>query len=1069
MAMSQIWKSRRRLALVALVSAALLATAGVGIVVHRRDDRLFKTPFRIGFYNTPIEHFPGADRKPAGNSVDLLNEAARRAGIKLEWVYAPEGTDMALESGHVDLWPAAGDLPERRGHLYVSAPWSITEYGLVSRDSDPILSASHSPGVKLAVFSGTVEEKLTRRNFPNAKLLTAASTSEQLSAVCSGKAQAAIVTQNFNQFTLPEECRNIPLHMADAPGFTVRFGVGASYRRPGAVEAANALRDELGAMAKDGSLVATEFQWLDPSLPQTRAMLYVLAVERSERLLAAGAILMGAILVLLGWFIIERRRAAETLSEERRLLRTLIDNMPDYIYVKDARSRFVVANRAVAELMGAKSVRELIGKTDFDYFPKELASAFFSDEQAMIRSGQALVNQEEGSVDAEGNAKWTSTSKVPWRDKLGQVIGIMGIGHDITNRKGAEEALAEERRLLRTLIDNMPDRIYVKDAKSRWVVANRALAELVGAKTPEELLGKTDFDFFPKDLAAAFFSDEQAVIQSGQALVNHEERAVAATGNTRWTSTSKVPWRDKLGQVIGIMGIGHDITQRKSAEEKFHQAFNASPEPITISTLSEGRYVDVNESFLRASGYRREEVIGQTSLDLKIWGKPEDRARLLDKLLEQGSVRDMETAFRTKSGEQRVWLHSINRIDLDGQECVISSQKDVTEQKTLEKQLRQAQKMEAVGQLSGGIAHDFNNLLGVIIGYSELLEEQLGENHKQHKNVGEIKKAGQRAASLTRQLLAFSRQQVLEPRVLNLNVVVAETEKMLQRLIGEHIELATCLAADLGQVKADPGQIEQVMMNLVVNARDAMPEGGRLTVETCNAELDEAYAFQNAPTIPGKYVALLVTDTGVGMDVATQAHIFEPFFTTKEVGKGTGLGLATVYGVVKQSGGYIWVYSEPGIGSTFKVYLPRVDAPVETSGVSSGESTPEGGTETILLVEDEDSLRTLTRTLLEQGGYTVLEANGGNEAMEIARQHREPIDLLLTDMVMPGMGGPEVARNLVLIHPESKVMFMSGYTSFTRRGMLDPNAILLQKPFTRDALLSKLREVLDMQKQLQAP
>jgi PAS domain S-box-containing protein len=822
-------------------------------------------------------------------------------------------------------------------------------------------------------------------------------------------------------------------------------------------------------MAKDGSLVATEFQWLDPSLPQTRAMLYVLAVERSERLLAAGAILMGAILVLLGWFIIERRRAAETLSEERRLLRTLIDNMPDYIYVKDARSRFVVANRAVAELMGAKSVRELIGKTDFDYFPKELASAFFSDEQAMIRSGQALVNQEEGSVDAEGNAKWTSTSKVPWRDKLGQVIGIMGIGHDITNRKGAEEALAEERRLLRTLIDNMPDRIYVKDAKSRWVVANRALAELVGAKTPEELLGKTDFDFFPKDLAAAFFSDEQAVIQSGQALVNHEERAVAATGNTRWTSTSKVPWRDKLGQVIGIMGIGHDITQRKSAEEKFHQAFNASPEPITISTLSEGRYVDVNESFLRASGYRREEVIGQTSLDLKIWGKPEDRARLLDKLLEQGSVRDMETAFRTKSGEQRVWLHSINRIDLDGQECVISSQKDVTEQKTLEKQLRQAQKMEAVGQLSGGIAHDFNNLLGVIIGYSELLEEQLGENHKQHKNVGEIKKAGQRAASLTRQLLAFSRQQVLEPRVLNLNVVVAETEKMLQRLIGEHIELATCLAADLGQVKADPGQIEQVMMNLVVNARDAMPEGGRLTVETCNAELDEAYAFQNAPTIPGRYVALLVTDTGVGMDVATQAHIFEPFFTTKEVGKGTGLGLATVYGVVKQSGGYIWVYSEPGIGSTFKVYLPRVDAPVEKSGVSSGESTPEGGTETILLVEDEDSLRTLTRTLLEQGGYTVLEANGGNEAMEIARQHREPIDLLLTDMVMPGMGGPEVARNLVLIHPESKVMFMSGYTSFTRRGMLDPNAILLQKPFTRDALLSKLREVLDMQKQLQAP
>jgi CheY-like chemotaxis protein len=269
-------------------------------------------------------------------------------------------------------------------------------------------------------------------------------------------------------------------------------------------------------------------------------------------------------------------------------------------------------------------------------------------------------------------------------------------------------------------------------------------------------------------------------------------------------------------------------------------------------------------------------------------------------------------------------------------------------------------------------------------------------------------------------------------------------------------------------VKADPGQIEQVILNLAVNARDAMPDGGRLTIETSNAELDEAYAVHNAPTIPGKYVALLVTDTGVGMDAETQAHIFEPFFTTKEVGKGTGLGLATVYGVVKQSGGYIWVYSEPGIGSTFKVYLPRVADPAEQNAPNRGRSTLGRGSETVLLVEDEESLRTLTRTLLEQGGYTVLEARQGSEAIEIARQHRGPIDLLLTDMVMPGLGGPEVARDLVPIHPESKVLYMSGYASFPRRGMLDSDAILLQKPFTRDGLLSKLREVLDVQKQLKA-
>jgi PAS domain S-box-containing protein len=1066
--MSMLSNSQRRWAVAAVVCAGLLASFGVREFMQWRDARLFETPFRIGFYNTAVEHFPASDGSPAGNTVDLLNEAARRAGIKLEWVYSPEGTDAALESGKVDLWPGVGDLPERRGHLYISAPWNMSEFGLVSRASDPIASESSAGGITLAVFPGTTEDKLTRRKFPNGKFLAVGNASEQLSAVCTGKAQASVVTQNFNQLTLPAECLNVALQMVDAPGFSVRFGVGASYLRPGAVKAANALRDELGKMDRDGSLVGTEFRWLDPSLPQTRALFYLLSAEHSERLLAEGAILLGAVLVLLMWFIIARRRAANALAEERRLLRTLIDNMPDYIYVKDAKSRFVLANRAVAELTGAKSPEEMLGKTDFDYFPKEIAAAFFSDDQAIVRSGQPLLNREERSVDAHGSAKWNSTSKVPWRDKTGQVVGIMGIGRDVTAHKRAEEALAEERRLLRTLIDTMPDRIYVKDAGSRWVVANRALAELVGAKSPRELIGKTDFDYFPEEIAKAFFTDEQAILQSGKALVDQVEERVDDQGITTWTSTTKVPWRDKLGHVVGVMGIGRDITEHKSAEEKFHKAFNASPEPITISTVLEGRYVDVNESFLRTTGYRREEVIGRTSLELKFWETPEDRMRLIEHLEEHGSVRDMEIPFRVKSGEQRIGLHSVGRIKLGGQDCIIYSQKDITEQKSMEKQYRQAQKMEAVGRLSGGIAHDFNNLLGVIIGYSEMLEENLGENQRLQKVVGEIKKAGQRAATLTRQLLAFSRQQVLEAKVLNLNDIVADTEKMLQRLIGEDIELTTDLATDLGQVRADHGQMEQVILNLVVNARDAMPDGGRLTIETRNVELDEDYCKHHPPSIPGRYVALMVTDTGIGMDAGTQAHIFEPFFTTKEVGKGTGLGLATVYGVVKQSGGCVWVYSEVGIGSTFKVYLQRVDEPVERNDASPIVSTLRRGTETILLVEDEDLLRTLTRSLLEQGGYTVLEARDGREALEIARAHSEPIHLLLTDMVMPGMRGPEVARGLAPIHSESKVIYMSGYTSFTRRVMLDSDATLLQKPFTRDSLLTKLREVLDLQGQTQA-
>lgn len=519
------------------------------------------------------------------------------------------------------------------------------------------------------------------------------------------------------------------------------------------------------------------------------------------------------------------------------------------------------------------------------------------------------------------------------------------------------------------------------------------------------------------------------------------------------------------GEPLRLVGTLQDITERKKAEERFYKAFNANPEPMTIATISEGRYLDVNESFLRITGHERDEVIGRTSMDVKLWKQVEDRAKLVEMLEKQGSVRELDIAFLTKSGEPRVGLISAEVIEIAGQQCILAIVKDVTEHQFLEKQLRQSQKMEAIGQLSGGIAHDFNNLLGVIIGYSEILELELDSNSKLCRRAKEIKKAGQRAASLTRQLLAFSRQQVLEPKVLSLNTVVTDTEKMLRRLIGEDIEMTTALDPDLGQVKADQGQIEMVIMNLAVNARDAMPNGGKLSIETRNIELDGEFALRHPPTVPGSYVMLVMTDTGIGMDAQTQAHIFEPFFTTKEVGKGTGLGLATVYGVVKQSDGYIWVYSEPGLGTTFKVYLPRVDEAVQRSHLSDLATGSLLESKTVLVVEDEESLRTLTRTLLEQNGYTVLEADGGSRAIEIVQQHRGPIHLLLTDMVMPGMNGREVAEKLMPICPDMRIIYMSGYAGFTPRAVLNSEANFLPKPFTRDALLGKLREVLSLQKE----
>jgi signal transduction histidine kinase/DNA-binding response OmpR family regulator len=390
---------------------------------------------------------------------------------------------------------------------------------------------------------------------------------------------------------------------------------------------------------------------------------------------------------------------------------------------------------------------------------------------------------------------------------------------------------------------------------------------------------------------------------------------------------------------------------------------------------------------------------------------------------------------------------------------------DVTERRALEQQLRQSQKMEAVGRLAGGVAHDFNNLLMVISGYSEFLLDRLGPDPALRGPAQEIASAAVRATSLTRQLLAFSRKQMLAPKILDLNSVVTENLKMLNRMIGEDIELMMVPAADLGTVRADAGQIEQVIMNLAVNARDAMPAGGKLTIETSNVSLDEDYARFHAPLRPGNYVMLAISDTGAGMDSETQSHIFEPFFTTKGP-KGTGLGLSTVYGIVKQSGGYIWVYSEAGKGTTFKVYLPRVadtvEAPAQVA-IPAESTATEPGTETVLLVEDETNLRYLARQFLEKQGYRVVEAADGAAAMQIAVAHEGMIHLLLTDVIMPGMNGRELAQRISEIRPNVKVLYMSGYTEnvIGSNGTLDAGVRLLQKPFTLRDLKSKVREVLD--------
>ena len=479
----------------------------------------------------------------------------------------------------------------------------------------------------------------------------------------------------------------------------------------------------------------------------------------------------------------------------------------------------------------------------------------------------------------------------------------------------------------------------------------------------------------------------------------------------------------------------------------------------------DGKVIDANDAVLALLGFTKEDVAaGSMRWDALTPPEYREADRLaVEQLLTTGVTPLWEKQFIRKDGSRVPVLIGVATLTgMSGQTEAVSFVVDITERKKLEQQLRQAQKVEAIGQLAGGIAHDFNNLLGIIIGYSEMFEERLGPDDPLRPKAEQIKKAGRRAASLTRQLLAFSRQQALEPRVLDLNAVIADTLKMLRRLIDENVELVSVPEPALGQVSADQGQIEQIIMNLTVNARDAMPHGGKLTISTGNAEMDDAFVRRNPGAIPGSYVVLSVSDTGCGMDHDTQAHIFEPFFTTKGEGKGTGLGLATVYGVVKQSGGYISVESEPGKGSTFRIYLPRMQEPVSSTAPVDGWKEKARGCETVLLVEDAHALRELARELLEAGGYTVLEAANGADAVSLAEKHPGPIHLLLSDVVMPGMNGPELAGKIIGGRPDTKVLYMSGYTgdALPVQELLNSGAALLHKPFTGLSLATKVREVL---------
>jgi len=624
--------------------------------------------------------------------------------------------------------------------------------------------------------------------------------------------------------------------------------------------------------------------------------------------------------------------------------------------------------------------------------------------------------------------------------------------------------MAERDARYRVLLEQTQEAVAVA-VDGRVAYANPACVEMFGYQKP--LVGVPVTIFFPPGSREQVEEFVRLRNAGREAPELYEAVGLRGDGSTFSVELRVTPV--EFEGKLGVQAILRDITGRKrmevevrESEERYRLLFERNLAGVYRST-AEGRLLECNRAFAQMMGYASPaEAMAQPGSAFHT--DSQTRASFLENLRREGSLVNFENQTRRKDGSL-IWTVenvSLLRSD-DGDEVLLGTVFDMTERRRLEEQLLQSQKMEAVGRLAGGIAHDFNNLLTAVAGYSELLLRELPEGDPRRESAEEIRQAGARAASLTQQLLAFSRRQVLEPRVLDLNSVIAGMERMLRRVIGEDVELVTALDPELWRTKADPGQIEQAILNLVVNARDAMPRGGRLTLETANVELDDKFAGHYASVHPGPHVMLAVSDTGVGMDPELQTRLFEPFFTTKEQGKGTGLGLSTTYGIVKQSGGSIWVYSEPGHGTTFKIYLPRSEEPLEDRTARSNVREAAQGTETVLLVEDEPEVRRLVEKLLLLKGYRVLSAASPAEALAVSKRHEAAIQLLLTDVIMPGMNGRDLARVLAEHRPRMKVLYMSGYTdaAMSQQGILPSGTAFLSKPFTPEILGRKIREVLD--------
>jgi two-component system cell cycle sensor histidine kinase/response regulator CckA len=785
-----------------------------------------------------------------------------------------------------------------------------------------------------------------------------------------------------------------------------------------------------------------------------------------------------------------RKRAETARRGAETRFRLLFDRSPDGILLIDpATGRILEFNETTHRQLGyTREEFSRLGIADFETVesPEEIRARV----ARVAREGRSEFETRHRARDGE-------IKEVLVTAQLGELDGLPVLHcvfRDITLRKQAEAERRDAEARFQAFFEQSPVGMSLTALDGTLDRVNPALCRLLGYSKEE--LARISFALVthPDDVAA---SREwvRSLLAGEREAASGERRYLTKDGRTVWAQVDTTLGRDDHGHPVHFFTHIRDITEQRRAGEAIREslertersrlamlgamedqrraegdrdrlatAIDQAAETVLITDAA-GGIVYVNPAFEAVTGYTRAEVLGQNASILQSGAQDEAVYRELWESIRSGKTWHGRLLTRKKSG--KIFTEDATLSPVHNEAGVITSyvavKRDITHELAMEAQFLQSQKMEGIGRLAGGVAHDFNNILSVILSCAGFALEGVREGDPLREDILEIEKAGKRAAALTRQLLAFSRKQVMEPVSLDLNRALAEMEKMLRRIIGEDVDLVQVLAPDLGLVRADPGQVEQVIMNLAVNARDAMPDGGKLTVETSNVELDEEYTKSHVGAVPGPHVMVAISDSGVGMDEQTLTRLFEPFFTTKGLGKGTGLGLSTVYGIVKQSGGSIFVYSEPGQGTTFKLFFPRESLDALPAAQAPSAPTRAGGSETVLLVEDDQAVRNLARRVLDGAGYTVLPAANGGEALLICEQHPGKIHLVLSDVVMPLMGGQALVERLAKVRPGIKALFMSGYTdnAIVHHGDLDPGTHFIGKPFTQAGIVQKVRDVLD--------